>query len=961
LELLWYSFSFIWWLDGKNKEKNNDMEGKPKKIGQMLNKQKWWILAYVVATIIRVVLATPLVHDWDGFVFSESAKNMVQGITPYMTVETNDPAIYPNSDRPMTEQWYGYPPLPLIMFTVPYALTALSGINITPVVENIVLKLPFILGDILCAFLVFRLLRSKNERLAGRAMLLVLFNPLFIWISSVWGMFDIWIVNFILLFFLSLRSKKFLWAGFFLALAPEVKLFPVFFLPAIFVYVIQKVKQNSQRLKFFLAFVLTTLGIVIPFFLSSPQGFMNQNLIMHGHRPPQGIGIVAMFDFVSHIYHFDTSFLVGIGSVLTLSLILVFNLLALVYVKGKKQRLFTIMLLIYTSVLAFNKVVNEQYFVVFVSFLIILAHFPKKEIGLFSRRFLARTEWLATFSVLFAGVILGFHFLTFLPPFISEGYLKASTNYLVFYLSKLVSGIPLYVYPNSVWTYYHLPVIITYLVLIPLVFLCFYIVFKGVMQVFLLRKEIFLEIYSCLRKIKRLLTMKNVIIGTGVLVVVILLSFPFVDFLNKKKAFGFVDVVDEKAEANWPSDPKVGTFYYTWWNNSSLKHDLAGDAWDRVTTSPETGFYTSKNSYFVKHIKQMKEVGIDFAILSYHLYDRERYLTFSSYAEKLGFYFAPLIEMVDILGSKDYKPVNFDGNKFLGFSLTDKSRLAVENNIISAIESNYHSPAFLKIDDRPVVFIYDGHWFFPSWDDKFKKRLTHRIFVKYTKESVGDPFSAISDVWGIPVASEDEMMDYYPQDIVAFNEQIPSAKDYNQAFLLEYEDFWKEIRQSVENKVGPIYLLSTYTQPTLNESSFVLQTSILPELDAFDNEFFYSLSNTWVNWRNITTHEEIMSIWEKQEKLQAGRNKNGSPLFLTTTPTYKDTIVRGELGFEIPQKVNGKSVYDWTWEIALENQADYVLIATWNEFFEGSAIEPTKEYGNFYLEETKKWTDRFRK
>ena len=141
----------------------------------------------------------------------------------------------------------------------------------------------------------------------------------------------------------------------------------------------------------------------------------------------------------------------------------------------------------------------------------------------------------------------------------------------------------------------------------------------------------------------------------------------------------------------------------------------------------------------------------------------------------------------------------------------------------------------------------------------------------------------------------------------------------------------------------------------------VIKTDILSEIGTFDNEFFYSLSNTWVNWRHISTHQQIMDVWEKQKKEQAERsNAAGRSVMLTVTPTYKDTIVRGKLGFEIPKKVDGKSVYDWTWETAIKNEADYILIATWNEFFEGTAIEPSKEYGDYYLKETKRWIKEFK-
>lgn len=937
-------------------------------LSRVFKRNKWIILFFVVAFLVRIIVAAPLIHDWDGFVFSESAKNMLQGITPYETVEKNDPTIYPNSDRPMTEQWYGYPPLPLIMFTIPYGLAIISGINITPALENIILKLPFILGDLLFAFLVFKFLKDRNRKLAGRAMLLVLFNPFFIWISSVWGMFDIWIVNFILLFLLSLQRKNFLMAGFFLALAPEIKLFPVFFLPAIFIYVLQTVKQNVHRMEFFLFFIVTTLAIVVPFFLSNPQGFMNQNLIMHLHRGPQGIGIIAISDFFSHIYNFDVSFLVTIGSVLVLFIVLAFNLLALAYMKGKVERLLMIILLIYTSVLVFNKVVNEQYFVVFVALLIILTHFPKREVVMFSRKFLARVEWTATFSVLFAGVVLGFHFLTFLPPFISEGYFKTSTNYLVFYLSRLIPDLPLYAYPNSMWTYYHLPVVITYIVLIPLILLCSYIVLKGLAQVFLLRKDIYAEIISYL---KAFLTIKNATIIMFLFTIVIFLSVPFYNFLDKKNAFKFVDLIDEKDKTDFPADPKVGVFYYTWWNNSSLKKDLAGDAWDKTTLEPEVGYYTSKNSYFVRHIKQMKDAGIDFAIISYHLYDRERYLTFSKCAEELGLYYSPMPETGDVLDFERFHSTDLNGEKMLGFSLSNEAGERLADVILSSLVDNIESEALFRIDGVPVVFVFYSHRFIPSWEAESKKQLAVRILDMYERQSNDDTLISISNSWGVKVTSIEDIMKFYPSNIQEFNANNKISRDFKRAFLLEYEIFWDKIRNKVEGKVGNVFLLGTYPPldpsavlDTTTQKKVVIQFNDFSAIDVFDSEFFYSISSIWYSWRFFTDDSSVIKEkWEKQVALQSRRDRNNNwPLFLTVTPAYNEKLVRPFNPFEpIPPKINGINTYDWAWETALKNKPDFILITSWNEFFEGTAIEPSKEYGNYYLEETKKWIKEFKK
>jgi len=94
--------------------------------------------------------------------------------------------------------------------------------------------------------------------------------------------------------------------------------------------------------------------------------------------------------------------------------------------------------------------------------------------------------------------------------------------------------------------------------------------------------------------------------------------------------------------------------------------------------------------------------------------------------------------------------------------------------------------------------------------------------------------------------------------------------------------------------------------------------------------------------------------------MQANRSSElDKPLFLTTTANYSDKYARPLFWFEIPKEINGVNTYDWAWETALQYNPDYVLITSWNEFFEGTAIEPSKEYGDFYIKKTAEWVKRW--
>jgi hypothetical protein len=931
---------------------------------QFFTKYKLDILLFLLALIIRLLLAFPLSHDWDGYVFRVSAENFLHGVTPYQTVAQNDPTIYPDSDVKMTEQWYGYPALPLMMFTTPIAFTSVMHIALSPIVENGLLKLPFIFGDMLCAILVYLILAKEKKVYAKRAMYLILFNPLLIWISSAWGMFDIWIINFLLLFMLCIRGKYYQLAGVFVALSLQIKLFPVFFLPALVAYIWPLVRNMKDRVLMLVAFVETSLILIVPFFLSSPQGYVSQNLLMHLTRPAQGISIVPFFGYVGRILEVNLDWIASIGSVLMLGLVGFFSVVSMFYIKGKEKRLLEILLLVYLSTLMFNKVVNEQYFVVLLVMLLLLA-FLSSTRSLFTRIQLLRMEVLTTLSVLFASVILGFHFLTFLPPFITNTILKTSTNYMVYYLSSFFPYLARYSYPNSFWTYYNAPVTITYIILLPMVIFALWFLAKGVRKFFPMVIKHLSQFTLTQVKIAGKYLGGGAIMGLILIFGGFLLRQPLGSFIATSKALTLVDLVGKNEKPVFPNDPRVGTFYNVWWNNPTHLTDVADDAWSKTTLTPLDGYYTSKNSYFVQHIKQMKSAGIDFAVVSYHLYDRERYLTFGKYADLLGFNYAPLIESGDALQDAKDHAVSPTGSNTPAFTMNKNSEKDLANVIVSSLNSNRASQGRLMIDGKPVVFIYDGHFFFPSWDSVSKNMLAEIIIAQYLKK-YSDPFAAISDTWGTPIKNKADVIAQYPEDVQTFNNankktQRASNDDYKKAFFVAYQTFWKNVRQDVTAKVGPVYLMSTYQAPLPSYANTLFTPEDTMSFGVFDNEFFYSLSNTWSFWRDTKPSENILSVWETQETDQAEREQEqDKPTFLTVNGMYNDTIIRGDLGFSIPQKVGGVSVYDYTWQVALKNNPDYVLIASWNEFFEGSAIEPTKEYQDTYLKETKVWATQLK-
>jgi hypothetical protein len=61
----------------------------------------------------------------------------------------------------------------------------------------------------------------------------------------------------------------------------------------------------------------------------------------------------------------------------------------------------------------------------------------------------------------------------------------------------------------------------------------------------------------------------------------------------------------------------------------------------------------------------------------------------------------------------------------------------------------------------------------------------------------------------------------------------------------------------------------------------------------------------------------------------------------------------------VSERQNG-AYYDTQWRSALQAGADWVVVTSWNEWWENTQIEPSEKYGDFYATRTKEWAVRFR-
>ncbi len=85
----------------------------------------------------------------------------------------------------------------------------------------------------------------------------------------------------------------------------------------------------------------------------------------------------------------------------------------------------------------------------------------------------------------------------------------------------------------------------------------------------------------------------------------------------------------------------------------------------------------------------------------------------------------------------------------------------------------------------------------------------------------------------------------------------------------------------------------------------------------------------------------------------------GDSIVTTLGPGYNDSKVLGR-GTPIRDREGGR-FYEWSWRKALLANPTLVFIETWNEFHEGTGIAPCVEFGDSYVEMTRRYVKRLKR
>jgi uncharacterized membrane protein len=140
---------------------------------------------------------------------------------------------------------------------------------------NFYAKLPLVLFDAALAVAIYRFVyRRWNQGKAFKAFCFYWLNPFTVWISAVWGMFDViptFLVFLALLYLLDGRSQV---SAFLLGLGIAAKIYPVLIFPVIWGYL----KAREKRWKPIFVYTgisgLTLFALCFPFLLLTPREFL---------------------------------------------------------------------------------------------------------------------------------------------------------------------------------------------------------------------------------------------------------------------------------------------------------------------------------------------------------------------------------------------------------------------------------------------------------------------------------------------------------------------------------------------------------------------------------------------------------------------------------------------------------------------------------------------------------------
>ena len=127
-------------------------------------------------------------------------------------------------------------------------------------------------------------------------------------------------------------------------------------------------------------------------------------------------------------------------------------------------------------------------------------------------------------------------------------------------------------------------------------------------------------------------------------------------------------------------------------------------------------------------------------------------------------------------------------------------------------------------------------------------------------------------------------------------------------------------------------------------------------LEAFDGEYQYS---------NVFSAGSLLSDFVRGESLRVRTFDLLRPgdrrrvWVASVTPGFDDSHLLDRKTPRIVERRNA-AVYDEQWSNAIDTGADWIVVTSWNEWWENTEVEPGDRYGRLYLDRTQHWSGVFK-
>jgi hypothetical protein len=151
-------------------------------------------------------------------------------------------------------------------------------------------------------------------------------------------------------------------------------------------------------------------------------------------------------------------------------------------------------------------------------------------------------------------------------------------------------------------------------------------------------------------------------------------------------------------------------------------------------------------------------------------------------------------------------------------------------------------------------------------------------------------------------------------------------------------DTWRAIREQVDPGRGSIWIAEGV------DMSYQA---------VFDGHHLYSV--TWNPPADMATTANKFGRYVENARQQYGGQRYW---VATVMPGYDDT--RTGRGNAFARSRQGGAYYAESWQAAINSNPDWIVITSFNEWPEGTYIEPSQAYGDQYLQLTSEWAGRFK-